>query len=57
MERSNSRQAFVERLIVQLQEKMRYVVGRCIEEALEAEVKALLERGWYERLSLESKGG
>lgn len=49
VERSNSRQAFVERLIAQLQEKVRYVVGRCIEEALEAEVTALLERGWYER--------
>ena len=49
VERSRSRQEFVEMLIAQLQEKVRYVVGRCIEEALEAEVTALLERGWYER--------
>ena len=28
---------------------MRYVVKRCIEEALEEEVTALLGRGWYER--------
>ena len=49
VERSRCRQVFVERLIVQVEEKVRHVVSRCIEEALEAEVTALLEREWYER--------
>lgn len=44
-----SRWAFVEGLMRQIEDKVRQVVGRCIEEALEAEVTALLGRGWYER--------
>jgi hypothetical protein len=36
---------FVERLIAQVEENVRRVVERCIEEVLEAEVTALLERG------------
>lgn len=49
VERSTSRQAFVEGLIAQIGEQVRRVVGRCIEEALAAEVTELLGRGWYER--------
>ena len=40
---------FVERLIEQIEEQIRQLVVRCIEEALEAEVDKLLKRGWYER--------
>jgi hypothetical protein len=32
-----------------MEEVVRQVVTRCIEEALDAEVTALLERDWYER--------
>ena len=49
VERSRSRQAFVEWLIAQVEEKVRHVVERCIEETLEAKVTGLLEREWYER--------
>ena len=38
VERSRSRQAFVERFIAQVEEKVPHVVERCIEWALEAEV-------------------
>jgi putative transposase len=44
-----TRREFVERLIGQIEEHVRQVVARCIEEALEAEVNTLLKRGWYER--------
>lgn len=49
VERKESRQAFVEELIAQISEQVRRIVGRCIEEALDAEVTELLGRGWYER--------
>ena len=44
-----TRREFVEGLIAQIEEQVRQVVLRCIEEALEAEVDTLLKRGWYER--------
>lgn len=44
-----TRGEFVERLIAQIEEQVRQVVARCIEEALGAEVDILLKRGWYER--------
>jgi transposase-like protein len=40
---------YVEDLIAEIGGQVRKVVGRCIEEALEAEVTALLGREWYER--------
>ncbi len=49
VERHSSRQAFLEELWRQMEEVVRQVVTRCIEEALDAEVTALLERDWYER--------
>lgn len=44
-----SRRSFVEELIDQIEEQVRRVVARCIEEVLAAEVTALLGRGWYKR--------
>ena len=49
VERGDTRRGFVEELITQIEARVRYVVKRCIEEALEAEVTALLGREWYER--------
>lgn len=49
VERGDTRRGFVEELITQIEGGVRYVVKRCIEEALEAEVTALLGRKWYER--------
>ena len=49
VERGRSRRVFVETLTTQLEENVRRVVERCIDEVLEAELTALLERGWYER--------
>lgn len=49
VKRGASRQLFVEGLIAQIREHVQQVVGRCIEEALEAEVTGLLGRGWYVR--------
>ena len=39
----------IEGLLAQIEEQVRQLVLRCIEEALEAEVDTLLQRGWYER--------
>ena len=44
-----TRREFVERLIEEIEEHVREVATRCIEEALEVEVNRLLRRGWYER--------
>jgi len=44
-----TRREFVERLIEEIEEQVRKVATRCIEEALEVEVNRLLRRGWYER--------
>lgn len=49
VERKESRREFVEGLIGQINEQVRWIVARCIEEALEAEVTSLLGREWYER--------
>jgi transposase-like protein len=49
VEGKGTRREFIERLIEQIEEQVRRLVLRCIEEALEAEVDALLKRGWYER--------
>jgi hypothetical protein len=45
VERRDSRQAFLEELWKQTEEAVRQVVTRCIEEALEEEVTALLGAG------------
>lgn len=47
--RSASRREFVEQLIRELQRAVQKVVARCLEEVLEAEVTALLQREWYVR--------
>ena len=44
VKRGTSRQVFVAGLIAQISEQVRRIVGRCIEEALEAEVTELLGR-------------
>jgi transposase-like protein len=44
-----TRREYIEGLIAQIEESVRRVATRCIEEALEAEVTTLLEREWYER--------
>jgi transposase-like protein len=49
VEPKGTRRALVEGLIAQIEESVRGLVARCIEDALEAEVTALLERGWYRR--------
>jgi len=49
VEEKGTRREFVEGLIGQIEEQVRWVVARCIEEALEEEVDRLLKRGWYER--------
>jgi putative transposase len=49
VEQEASRQTFLEKLGLQLREIVAQVVGRCIEEALDAEVTLLLRREWYER--------
>lgn len=51
VERRAQRRTFVERLLAQIEAKVGYVVKRCIETALEAEVSLLLERERYERHS------
>jgi hypothetical protein len=55
VEREATRYAFREKLKEQLQGTVVEVVGRCIEEALEAEVTSLLGRGWYERRRAEDR--
>lgn len=55
VEHEASRQTFLEKLTGQLQEIVTQVVGRCIEEALDAEVTAVLRRGWYERRRPEDR--
>lgn len=55
VEREASRHEFVEKLRKQLREIVRQVVGRCIEEALDAEVTALLRREWYQRRRMEDR--
>jgi transposase-like protein len=50
-----TRSEFVERLIDQIEEQVRQVVARCIEEALEAEIDTLMKRGWYERRKPERR--
>lgn len=49
VERRESRREFLEELIAQIKERVRWMAGRCIEEALEGEVTSLLGREWYER--------
>lgn len=49
VERKGSRREVVEDLVVEIGKQVRWVVARCIEEALEAEVTSLLGRKPYER--------
>lgn len=47
--RRGSRREYLEKLITEINERVRWMAERCIEEALEGEVTNLLGRGWYER--------
>jgi transposase-like protein len=47
--RKDSRREYVEELVAQIREQVRWIVARCIEEALEGEVTSLLGRQPYER--------
>lgn len=49
VEGKGTRRVWVEGLVAQIEQSVRQVVARCIEEALEAEVTVELQRGWYER--------
>jgi putative transposase len=49
VEGRGSRREYVEKLITQINERVRWMAERCIEEALEGEVTSLLGREWYER--------
>ena len=49
VERKGSRREIVEDLIAEIGEQVRRVMGRCIEEALEAELTSLLGRKPHEQ--------
>ena len=47
--RGRSERQFKERLVAEIEQWVRHLVARCIEEVLEAEVTEVLGREWYER--------
>ena len=49
VKRERTERRFKEKLIGEITRCVRGIVGRCLEEALEAEVTELLDREWYER--------
>jgi putative transposase len=56
VKREKAEHAYKEKLVRELRRCVQEVVGRCLEETLEAEVTELLDRGWYERRQDQKRG-